>query len=216
MPEAPQLASLLIEAAEQIGANVGDSPPQLISTKFNSEVLSEAISRGTITRHNNDLPSIVAGVQLDAIPVLIGELSGSPLKASVDPQLRRYRNQATIARSWLAAEAPNLQLFLIGPQGALADSRWRQLAAEIEADDRTCRKLVWLFDAAPSVKDAEGFLERTFVARPWPSAQQSVLLDTVASYTLPDGWEAAIDDSELDFDGLVERLIQLEQGAAGS
>ena len=210
MAKAPNLADLLLQAAERIGAHVADSAIELVGGRFNSEVLSEAASRSSITRHDNDLPKSVCGARIDDIPVLIGELSGTALRASIEPQLRRYRNQAIIARSWLAFEAPNLQLFLIGPPGALSRSEWRQLAAEIEADDRTCRKLVWLYDQTPTVDDAEAFLARTFVARPWPTTQQQVLLDTVASYVLPQGWEEAVDNKELDFEGLVESLIELE------
>jgi hypothetical protein len=210
MAEAPVFADLLLQAAERIGASVADGAVELVGSRFNSEVLTEAISGSSIARHGNDLPRAVFAAQIDDIPVLIGELSGTALRASIEPQLRRYRNQAIIARSWLAAEAPNLQLFLISPVGAFNGSDWRQLAAEIEADDRTCRKLVWLTDQMPTVDDAEAFLTRTFVARPWPTQQQQVLLDTVASYALPDGWEEVVDDKELDFDGLVEALIDLE------
>jgi hypothetical protein len=210
MAEAPAFADLLLQAAERIGAGVAVGAVELVGSRFNSEVLSEAVSASSITRPDNDLPRAIRAARIDDIPVLIGELSGTALRANIEPQLRRYRNQAIIARSWLAAEAPNLQLFLIGPPGALSRSDWRQLAAEIEADDRTCRKLIWLFDQVPKVDDAEGFLSRTFVARPWPTQQQQVLLDTVASYALPDGWEEAVDSKELDFDGLVEALIELE------
>ena len=204
MAEAPAFSDLLLQAARRIGAGVADGPAELVGRRFNSEVLSEAISGSSIARHDNDLPRAVRAARIDDIPILIGELSGTPLRASIEPQLRRYRNQAIIARSWLAAEAPNLQMFLIGPPGAYSRSDWRQL------DDRTCRKLVWLFDQAPKSDDAEAFLTRTFVARPWPTQQQQVLLDTVASYALPKGWEEAVDDKELDFDGLVETLIELE------
>jgi len=210
MAEAPEFADLLLRGAGRVGALVADGPAELVGSRFNSEVLSEAASVSSIARHGNDLPRAVRATRIDDIPVLIGELSGTALRASIEPQLRRYRNQAIIARSWLAAEAPNLQMFLIAPPGAYIRSDWRQLAAEIEADDRICRKLVWLFDQTPTLDDAEAFLTRTFVARPWPTHQQQVLLDTVASYALPDGWEEAADDKELDFDGLVETLIELE------
>lgn len=210
MAEAPAYADLLLQAAGRIGAHVADGAMELVGSRFNSEVLSEAVSGSSITRHDNDLPRTVRAVRIDNIPVLIGNLSGTALRANIEPQLRRYRNQAIVARSWLAVEAPNLQLFLIGPPGAYSGSDWRQLAAEIEADDRTCRKLVWLLDQVPTLDDAQTFLNRTFVARPWPTQQQQVLLDTVASYALPNGWEEVVDDKELDFDGLVEALIELE------
>jgi hypothetical protein len=213
--ETPRLQPLLIEAAQLIGATVEEAPPQWLGSRFNAEVLSEALLQQPIHRHESELPDSAGAARLDTIPVLFGELSGSPRRRSAEEKIRRYRNQATIARSWLGSEAPNLQLFLVGPPGALSDPRWRQLAAEIEADDRVCRKLVWLYDQEPSIADAQRFLERTFVARPWSEASRSATqLDTMSDINLPPGWEAAIDDRELDNDGLVQRLIALEQGDA--
>ncbi|MCQ8240497.1 ABC-three component system middle component 1 [Rhizosaccharibacter radicis] len=203
----------MIEAARGLGATVTRAPEQLSESRFNSEVLSEAIVRGTLDRREADLPHHVAAATLDGIPVLFGMLDGSALKGSVDQQMRRYRNQATIARSWLGSEAPNLQLFVTAPSGALRDPAWRQLAAEIEADDRTCRKLVWLFEGSPTLEDAKGFFERTFIARPWPVQQLRQRLDSMTNIRLPEGWEEAIEDPDFDFSGLVEQLIELERGA---
>jgi hypothetical protein len=203
---------LMIEAAQGLGAVVTEAPKQLSGSRFNSEVLSDAIASGTVGRRESDLPHHVAAATLDGIPVLFGMLDGSALKTSIDQQMRRYRNQATIARSWLGSDAPNLQLFVSAPSGALSDPAWRQLAAEIEADDRTCRKLVWLFEGSPTLEDAKGFFERTFIARPWPAEQLTQQLDSMANISLPIGWEEAIEDPDLDFSGLVERLIELERG----
>ncbi|TPN63691.1 hypothetical protein FJ986_23540 [Mesorhizobium sp. B1-1-1] len=203
---------LMIDAARLIGATVTEAPAQLSGSRFNSEFLSDAIVDRTLGRREDDLPQYVAAVTLDRIPVLIGALVGSALKTSVDQQVRRYRNQATIARSWLGSDAPNLQLFLTGPSGALRDPAWRQMAAEIEADDRICRKLVWLFEGSPTLEHAKGFFERTFIARPWPAKQLTQQLDSMANISLPDGWEEAVEDPNLDFGGLVERLIELERG----
>lgn len=210
--EPPPLMQLMIEAAQGLGAVVTEAPEQLSGSRFNSEVLSDAIAGGTIARRESDLPHHVAAATLDGIPVLFGMLDGSALKASVDQQMRRYRNQATIARSWLGSDAPNLQLFVSAPSGALRDPAWRQLAAEIEADDRTCRKLVWLFEGSPTPDDAKGFFERTFIARPWPAEQLTQQLDSMANVTLPIGWEEAIEDPDLDFSELVELLVELERG----
>lgn len=208
----PPLLPLMLEAARAIGASVADVSPQLSGSRFNSEFLSEAISGKTLGRRDAELPQFIAAATLDNMPVLFGVLEGLPIKASIEKQMRGYRNQAAIARSWLGSEAPNLQLFLAGPNGALSSSMWRQLAAEIEADDRTCRKLVWLFEAQPTVEDAKGFFNRTFIARPWPTDQLTQQLDSLANIQLPNGWEEAIEDPELDFGGLVERLIDLERG----
>jgi hypothetical protein len=205
------LAAMLLDAARGIGATVTDASPSLRETRFNSEVLSDAISGNFLSRRESDLPRQVYAAVLDGFPVLIGILDGPPNGEIIGSQIRRYRNQATIARSWLGSEAPNLHLFLIGPPGALMDPAWRQFAAEIESDDRVCRKQVWLFDATPSLDDARVFLERTFVARPWPSEQRTELLDSMANISLPKGWEEALQNQELDFSGLVEQLIALEQ-----
>lgn len=211
--EPPAVLPLMLEAARAIGAIVAGAPSQLRGPQFNSEFLSEAISGEALGRRHAELPQHVAVAMLDGIPVLFGVIEGAPLKVSVERQMRRYRNQATIARSWLGTEAPNLQLFLAGPNGALRNPAWRQLAAEIEADDRTCRKLVWLFKGPPTIEDAMGFFERTFIARPWPVEQMTQQLDSMANIQLPEGWEEAIEDPELDFSGLVERLVELKRGA---
>jgi hypothetical protein len=211
--EPPPLMPLLIEAARVLGATVTNAPEELSGSRFNSEMLSDVIAGGTLGRRAGELPHHVAAATLDGIPVMFGVLEGAALTQSVDQQMRRYRNQATIARSWLGSEAPNLQLFLAAPSGALCDPAWRQRAAEIEADDRTCRKLVWLFEGSPALEQAKGFLERTFIARPWPTEQLTEQLDSMVNIKLPNGWEEAIEDPDLDFSGLVERLIELERGA---
>lgn len=210
--DASVLALTLLDAARAIGATVTNAPAHLKGDRFNSEVLSDAISGSALRRQDNDLPQSVEVVVLDDFPVLVGVLIGPPNKVSVGSQLRRYRNQATIARSWLGADAPNLHLFLAAPAGASSEPDWRQLAAEIEADDRVCRKLIWLFNDLPTVGSAREFLERTFIARPWPTEQRTERLDSIANFSLPDGWEDALQNQELDFTALVEQLIELQRG----
>ena len=209
--DASDLVPFLRDAAAAIGATVADAPSDLKGYRFNAEVLSDAISGRTMQRQDSDLPQSVEALSLDGFAVLIGVLSGPPVRPSVGSQLRRYRNQATIARSWLGSAAPNLHLFLAAPAGAYRDPEWRQLATEIEGDDRVCRKLVWLFDEAPSAESAREFMERTFVARPWPAVKRSERLDSMASFALPTGWEDAIQDPDLDNTGLVEKLLDLER-----
>lgn len=212
--DAANLVSMLRQAARSIGATVTDAPEYLKGDRFNSEVLSDAISGSTVRRQGSSLPASVEAAILDDFPVLLGVLTGPTNRSNVSTQVLRYRNQATIARSWLGAAAPNLHLFLAGPVGAFSAPEWRQLAAEIEADDRVCRKLVWLFNDSPTEESAKEFLERTFVARPWPTEQRSERLDSVANFSLPDGWEDALQDRELDFTTLVDRLIELQKEEA--
>ncbi len=212
--DAANLATILRRAAGIIGSTVTDAPEHLKGDRFNSEVLSDAISGKTVRRQDSDLPASFEAVIFDSFPVLLGVLTGSPNRGNVTTQVLRYRNQATIARSWLGAAAPNLHLFLAAPIGAFGAPDWRQLAAEIEADDRVCRKLVWLFNDSPTEDSAKEFLERTFVARPWPKEQRSERLDSVSNFSLPYGWEDALQEHELDFTALVDRLIELQRKEA--
>jgi hypothetical protein len=215
MAKVPVHQPLLLAAARAIGAQAETAPAEWTGAAFNAEVLNAASTKEPLQRHEHDLPRVVGAARLDDTPVLIGELDGPPERAGVNDLSRRYRNQATIARSWLGSEAPNLQLFLIGPPGALNDIRWRQLAGAVEADDRVCRKIVWLYQGEPSIESARGFLERTFLAQPWQEdGKEIVELDRMSDIALPAGWEAAVDNQELGTDDLVRRLIGLEGEAS--
>jgi hypothetical protein len=211
---------LILDAARSLGAQMQDAPPTWAGDRFNTEALS-VVQRGPLPdRTDRDLPRTVIAVTLDTIPVLLGELDAAPNRVRFQDALRRYRNQAMIARSWLGSGAPNLQLFLVGPIGSATDTVWRSLAAEAETDDRVCRKLVWLPPEQATVQDALVFLSRTFLARPWESGPQasSTSLDQMGAITLPAGWEAAVDeavdDDTLDADALVAKLIELEEGTS--
>jgi len=208
MKELPRLQPLILRAAAEFSAKVEPAPAEWTGPVLNAEVLRPS-SGAPFQRDERDLPSIVGAVRLDGTPVLLGELPSEAHRGAIDEALRRYRNQATIARSWMGAMGSNLQMFLYGPTGAVSDRRWRQLAAAVEADDRICRKLVWLFDEEPTVTTAVLFLQRTFMARPW--AEESVMeeLDRM-EVTLPPGWEEAIDNPDLDTEELVRELVRLE------
>ncbi|MCX5581642.1 hypothetical protein [Kaistia terrae] len=214
MKQGPHFHELILQAAETLGSDVAPAPPEWTGPAFNAEVLSSASRRPAFQRNEKDLPRQVVAFRVDGAPLLIGEIHGPPNLAVVADQLRRYRNQATIARSWLGAEGPNLQLFLVGPLGALSHRSWWQLAAGVEADDRICRKLMWLFDGSPTLESAVEFLGRTFVATPWDKEEQiKAQLDQMADVGLPSGWQALVDDEELDAEGIVNRIIDLEGDA---
>jgi hypothetical protein len=63
-------------------------------------------------------------------------------------------------------------------------------------------------------EDAKQFLDRTFLAQPWPTEQAAATpaLDRMSDVALPEGWEQAVDDLDLDSDALVQQLIALEEG----
>lgn len=209
------IVDLLLSVALGSGAAIEAAPATWTGHQFNAEALS-GISRVAVPeRVGKDLPHRTSAHRIDGMPVLFGELEDEPFPVRLHDGLRRYRNQANIARSWLGAEAPNLQLFLVGPRGAAGNPNWRALASEIEADDRVCRKLVWLPPRQVAESDARGFLARTFLAKPWEGDGQSKRpdLDRMGDSLLPSGWAGLIDDEGLDTDTFVGRLIQLQMDA---
>ncbi len=208
---APPFLDVLLDAALSLDVAITTAPSPWTGSEFNAEVLDGAASGAVSQRQARDLPEAVAAFRIDETPLLIGSIGGSADLTAVEEQLRLYRNQAALARSWLGREGPNLQLFLIGPPGAVTDGKWRQAAAMVEADDRVCRKLMWLFGADPTVEDAAMFLERSFMATPWDKEERvREKLDLMADFGLPEGWQAVVDDDALDAEGVVNGLIALE------
>lgn len=145
-----------------------------LSTQVNN-ALASTVFRGGQNQDSaqiqpSDLPSQVLTVTLGRNSVLLGELPPAPSKESIEDVLRRFRNQAVIARSYLTAnEALDLQVFLIGPPGSESNDQWATLGLLIERDERVARKLAWLRPAQSS-SDSESYSEfigRTFLARPW-------------------------------------------------
>lgn len=199
----------IVDAAKSLEVEVENAPKEWAGDHFNSEILSSETTTALSKRDERLLPTDVRAYRLDHIPVLIGELLGAADRVQAQDSLRRFRNQGTIARTWLGIDAANLQIFLIGPPGSSQDLEWRYLAAEMEADDRICRKLVWLPAASVSIEDARTFLQRTFLARPWDDDSQptEARLDQMGTIDLPKDWATAIDDDALDADGLIAQLI---------
>jgi hypothetical protein len=211
MSTEPLFLDLLLEAARTLHATVTLAPAPWTGSEFNAEVLDGAASGAVSQRQSRDLPEVVAAFRIDDTPLLIGSINGPADLKGVEEQLRRYRNQAALARSWLGTEGPNLQLFLTGPPGAVTDGRWRQAAAVVEADDRVCRKLMWLFGTNPTIEDATTFLGRSFMATPWDKEERvRQKLDLMTDFGLPEGWQAVVDDEALDAEGLVNALVALE------
>lgn len=212
MSETLSIIRFIIQTAVSLGAEESEAPSVWTGDRFNAELLA-SIQRGSSpNRVENDLPKEVIATKLDGVPVLLGQLENPADRPRVQDALRRYRNQAIIARSWLGAEALNLQCFLVGPRGSVSTAKWRQLAAEAEADDRVCRKLVWLPPEHPTTDDARSFLSRTFLARPWEHGlpNSSANLDRMGTIDLPSHWAEAIDDDTLDAEALVAKLIEID------
>jgi hypothetical protein len=159
--------------------------------------------------------------------VIIGLIGGAPHASPAtdilrEPIIERWRvlqRSAAVARTALSEKRQDdLTLMLIGPLGSDKDGEWIAMASQIERNDLVCRKLVWLppATAAEFENSLTAFLKRTFLARPWSltkTAEQQKL-DAVSNLgpTL-DRWQLVLDeqpieDSEIDYHELVERLIQ--------
>ncbi|UXC93006.1 hypothetical protein EGM87_22170 [Sphingobium sp. RSMS] len=203
----------LLAAVRALDVVVTSADEEWLRDRFVTEVLAGkdaenvGVETATNLRVGEDLPANIAAYRIDGIPVLLGALRDRTRRA-VQDEVRRYRNQAMIARAWLGKEAANLQLFLIGPLGSMDDMLWRQLAEEVEIDDRVCRKLVWLPSDAPKIEDAAYFLQRTFLARPWADALRPRRLDRLRELALPEGWDAIVRDSSLTPDQLIAAIIK--------
>jgi hypothetical protein len=208
-----EMIRLVVAAAESLPASVTPAAKELVSDRFSAETWEDSAGKMSQDRVTHHLPRFVEAVRVEKVPVLLGSLEGPVTQVGLRDALRRDNNQALITRSWLGQDAPNLQLFLIGPEASMADQRWRDAAVEMEADDRICRKLVWLPPASPSIEDARAFLRRTFLAKPWEShgAAADPRLDRLSGIQLPDGWLDAIEDESLDSDSLVSRLIEISE-----
>lgn len=202
---------LLLDAARTLNATVEEAPSALTGTLLNSEVLAGVDESVATTRAERDLPTRVWAVKLDDVPVLIGELGRAVEPMEGGDQLRRLHNQAIIARSWLGMEAQNLQLLLVGPPDSATNDEWMDFAERIEADDRVCRKLVWLLEPEPTDESAITFLSRTFLARPWNRSLNASFqrLDRMDAIVLPPGWREIVENDALDPDTLVARIVEV-------
>jgi hypothetical protein len=112
----------------------------------------------------------------------------------------------------------DFMLMLVTYAGADRDPEWIALAAEIERNDRVCRKLVWLppATAEKANESARVFLGRSFLARPWlhDSPETLTALDAARNPSkLLGDWETILDQNllrEPDYIGLIRALIEKE------
>lgn len=118
----------------------------------------------------DDVPAAARPIVIGHHYVLLGELDSDPEPKAVRAQLRRYHNRLALDRSFLGPAAEDLLLILVGPGGSADDETWQERRAAVERDAFVCRKLVWLPPEDDAPADAEAFLSRTFLARPWRAA----------------------------------------------
>jgi hypothetical protein len=87
----------------------------------------------------------------------------------------------------------DLQLFIVTTAEPTMQGLWRRRASEIEADERFCRKFVWLASVNSNQDDASEFLDRTLFARPWESGTaEPTALDPLAELSLDKDNEVAL------------------------
>lgn len=146
-------------------------------------------------------------IEIDHFRVLFAALPRAPrdaprcLDAQLDRALRVWTNAGQSA-------AVYLYLFFAGPIASSTDPSWQRAAAEIERDERVCRKLVWLPDAECGNLDA--FIRRTFLASPWTEAEQpgaGELAWLGDELGVPEAWLEHLMNPSLEGRSLVEALL---------
>ncbi|CAO3401292.1 ABC-three component system middle component 1 [Azospirillum palustre] len=180
MPNVDTLLTALAERARQLGLTVEVDPSELLERRLLAEAISESL--GSAARTNTasagpadteidgeNLPERARALTMGHHSILIGALGEDVGQSVVHDHLRRWHNQAVIARSWLGARSDDLLLVLIGPPRSGESDRWKRIAQEIERNERVCRKLIWLppVELAEQPASLEMFLGRTCLARPW-------------------------------------------------
>lgn len=216
VPGLAEFADRLRKSAVALGLQVVDRA-ELVSATFN----------GGSTNSNSlsltDLPAEAHAIQIDRFNIVLSLLPDVPTMEAVLETLRRCRNQCVVARSYLSTnEALDLQLMLLAPRASERLEAWRALALMVERDDRVARKLAWLRPEDPQ-RDEESFadfLKRTFLARPWVSAEgqfEDAELDELsgAGATAPglprttaEEWERIALDGKNSPDDIVAALVK--------
>jgi hypothetical protein len=210
----PDAFEPLADVIRRRQVTLSDLPSEACGYRLKQEAWLGEYDGGLRERESHSLPATVGGARLDGTPVLLCVVGGDATDEGVRDVIRRLRNQATIARSWLDTEAPNLQMFVALDSAAVA-LPWFEYARRIESDDRICRKLVWL--RGDGGETPEEFLSRTFLATPWASASSNTssdaapALDALSNIDLPAGWGALLQDDALDATTLVRTLAELEE-----
>jgi len=151
-------------------------------------------------------------LEIDHYRLLFGNLCDTPQgnDETVRNQLDLLFNKALEIRQELSQTGANdLYLFLSGPPGSAMNPSLESLAYEVEQDERVCRKLVWLPDA--NGENVTGFLQRTFLARPWEHVRTGTpetLNRLLPAGDLPSEWMKILQETDLEGRELVEALVQ--------
>lgn len=182
------LLAAMTERASLLGLPVMEDPRELLERRLMAEAIRESMGAGAAPAVDSDAEHLPVGVRALAVgyhSILVGDLGDDPDRAAVHDHLRRWHNQAVIARSWLGARGDDLVLVLVAPPAAVADARWINAARQIERNERVCRKLVWLppADDATMAESLEDFFARSCLARPWTEGprQDQAALDAMAT-----------------------------------
>lgn len=216
MPDVDTLLTALAERARQLGLTVAVDPPELMERRLLAEAIGESLGSAARTDtasappadtgiDGEHLPERVRALAMGHHSILIGALGEDAGQSVVQDRLRRWHNQAVIARSWLGARSDDLLLILVGPPRSGASDRWKRIAQEIERNERVCRKLIWLpsTELAERPASLETFIGRTCLARPWAEAgdSQAPVATQVALDALSDLAADLAADLENDPDG---------------
>lgn len=153
----------------------------------------------------------------DNYALILADL-GSDWKLGRDIWLLAQAEVAFLRTSVAPGRNEDFMLMFVTNAGADREPEWIALAAEIERNDRVCRKLVWLPPAAADKTDesVQSFLGRSFLARPWLYVSPEALTALDAAKNPSDllgDWEAILDQNllrEPDYITLIRALIEKE------
>jgi hypothetical protein len=147
--------------------------PQLLHEDGQTAVASLLAALQDSSTRASDMPAHLPPSRraLDLVPVSLSLLLCPLDAADPDDSYRAALWWTGLVRSEIPpSRRSDLHLFLIGPRGTIDDSVWRGRRSQMEADERFCRKFVWLPSDQPKPDEIATFFDRTFLAQPWVGA----------------------------------------------
>ncbi|MFM0658608.1 ABC-three component system middle component 1 [Paraburkholderia sediminicola] len=151
-------------------------------------------------------------IAVDFCIVAIGSLAeGSTREQALSEVDSMLAAVLEIRKRCSPAKASDIYLMLVCPVGSIDSPFWKELAAEIERDDRLARKHVWLPCADSG--NFEVFVANTFLAKPWdsPSGTVDALKLMADDLDMPKGWQEVLLNTELETVELINKLLLLDK-----
>jgi hypothetical protein len=168
----------LRERAQKSGWSLTENQQLRERSRDGVETILDALPRDTtdVPRPELRMPAFRRALELQPASIAV-------LLSGLEPTVPEESYRAALWWAGLVRSAispvrrSDLHLILIAPAGTSDEPSWQARRGLYEADERFCRKFVWLPSQAPQRDEIGSFLDRTFLARPWEaqSAEPSSL-----------------------------------------